>query len=55
MSNKNESSMYSRTCATKIVKSDLLFSAVTLSERMDLHAHYDIPQLNNKITHKIRK
>lgn len=55
MSNKNENSIFSRGCSTKTTKSDLLFSAVTLSERMDLHAHYDVPQLNNKITHKIRK
>jgi hypothetical protein len=55
MSNKKENMPYSGTYTTKIVESKLLFSAVTLSERMELHGHHEAPPLNNKITHKIRR
>jgi hypothetical protein len=55
MPNKKENLPYSGTCTTKTAESKLLFSAVTLSERMELHAHHEVSPINHKIAHKTRR
>jgi hypothetical protein len=56
MPNKKEKLPYSETCTTKISESKLLITAVTLSEKLELHAHYEAFTSNyNNIISKIRK